>query len=74
MSAKAIREATGKDLLNKHLKSSVAAKCQFAIVNENTKFADLLNENPWLETKVSRKFPPDVLVVCQFTSFFFHRN
>lgn len=55
MSAKAISEATGKDLLNRHLKNSAAVKCQCASVDENTNFTDLLNENPWLGTKVRFK-------------------
>ncbi|KAK6634855.1 hypothetical protein RUM44_000102 [Polyplax serrata] len=51
MSAKAIREATGKDLINRHLKSSATVRCQFAAVDENTNFQQLLNTNPWLEGK-----------------------
>lgn len=54
MSAKAIREASGKDLLNRLLDStSGAAKCRFASVNENTQWNQLLVDNPWLETTVS---------------------
>lgn len=57
MSAKAIREASGKDLLNRLLDgSSGAAKCRFASVNENTQWSQLLVENPWLETTVSDIF------------------
>ena len=52
MSAKAIREATGKDLLNRHLKCSSAVKSRFASVDENTNFTDLLNQNPWLGQEV----------------------
>ncbi|XP_014246746.1 ATP-citrate synthase [Cimex lectularius] len=51
MSAKAIREATGKDLLNRHLSSSSLAKCRFATVTESTNWSDLLNEHPWLKTQ-----------------------
>ncbi|XP_055601325.1 ATP-citrate synthase isoform X2 [Uranotaenia lowii] len=52
MSAKAIREATGKDIINRHLPGSDhgAAQCRFAAVNETTKWAQLVAENPWLET------------------------
>ncbi len=51
MSAKAIREATGKDLLNRHLKST-ANNCRFAVVNEETNFNDVIVKNPWLKTEV----------------------
>lgn len=57
MSAKAIREASGKDLLNRLLDgTSGAAKCRFASVNENTQWSQLLVDNPWLETTVSDFF------------------
>lgn len=52
MSAKAIREATGKQLINKHLGgNTAAAQCRFASVDENTKFAELVANNPWLKTE-----------------------
>uniref|UniRef100_A0A0V0G5Z5 ATP-citrate synthase n=1 Tax=Triatoma dimidiata TaxID=72491 RepID=A0A0V0G5Z5_TRIDM len=51
MSAKAIREATGKDLLNRHLSCSSAVKCRFASVTENTHWKELANEHPWLKTQ-----------------------
>lgn len=52
MSAKAIREATGKDLINRKLTpGSKAAKCRFATVTEHTNWADLVNENPWLSSE-----------------------
>lgn len=54
MSAKAIREATGKDLLNRLLESgSGAARCKFAAVNESTDWNELVANNPWLQTEVS---------------------
>lgn len=54
MSAKAIREATGKDILNRLLDSSSgAAKCQFAAVNSETNWDHLRTTHPWLETSVS---------------------
>lgn len=53
MSAKAIREATGKDILNRLLDSSSgAAKCQFATVNSETNWDHLRTTHPWLETTV----------------------
>lgn len=53
MSAKAIREATGKDLLNRLLDSgSGAARCKFAAVNESTNWNELVANNPWLQTEV----------------------
>lgn len=53
MSAKAIREATGKDLINRNLKSSnlAVSKSRFAVVTEETNWVDLVNENPWLKTE-----------------------
>lgn len=51
MSAKAIREATGKDILNRLLDSSSgAARCQFATVNSETNWDHLKTTHPWLET------------------------
>lgn len=55
MSAKAIREATGKDILNRNLKNVGAATCRFAAVTAETNWSDLLQANPWLESTV-RKF------------------
>lgn len=52
MSAKAIREATGKDIINRHLAVDTAyVKCRFASVNSDTRMLDLVNENPWLKTE-----------------------
>lgn len=53
MSAKAIREATGKDLINRHLKSPqlAHAKCRFATFTEETNWEDLVQQNPWLKTE-----------------------
>lgn len=53
MSAKAIREATGKDLLNKFLKGTASAS-RYAVVNEDTNFNDVVANNPWLSQEVSR--------------------
>lgn len=52
MSAKAIREATGKDIINRHLAGDDhgAAKCRFASVDESTQWSQLVADNPWLET------------------------
>lgn len=56
MSAKAIREATGKDIINRNLGSgTAAAKCKFASVTENTDFSELAAQNPWLLTEVSQQ-------------------
>lgn len=52
MSAKAIREATGKDLLNRFLKGT-AAPCRYAVVNEDTNFDSVVADNPWLKQEVS---------------------
>lgn len=56
MSAKAIREATGKELINKYLEcgnETGTQKSRFASVNETTDWSQLVVENPWLETTVS---------------------
>lgn len=61
MSAKAIREATGKDLLNRFLGANVAAKCRFASVNAETDWDGLVVNHPWLLTdKLVAK--PDQLI------------
>lgn len=52
MSAKAISEATGKDILNRHLNENGAgaAICQFVSVNMETDWEKLAVTNPWLLT------------------------
>lgn len=52
MSAKAISEATGKDILNRHLNQNGAgvATCRFVSVNTQTDWAQLAANNPWLLT------------------------
>lgn len=57
MSAKAIREATGKELINKFLEGGNeigVSKSRFASVNETTDYSQLLAAHPWLETTVSK--------------------
>ena len=51
MSAKAIREATGKQLLNRFLSS--ANICKFAVVNEEDNIEDVFTRNPWIKQEVS---------------------
>ncbi|XP_071577046.1 ATP-citrate synthase [Temnothorax nylanderi] len=52
MAAKAIREATGKDLINRKLPvGTKAAKCRFVLITENTNWIDIVNEHPWLKTE-----------------------
>lgn len=51
MSAKAIREATGKDIINRNLKDSGSAPSRFAAVDAKTDWADLLAKHPWLGTE-----------------------
>lgn len=56
MSAKAIREATGKELINKYLEGGNevgVAKSRFASVSETTDWSQLVADHPWLETTVS---------------------
>ncbi|KAF5304660.1 hypothetical protein FQR65_LT18842 [Abscondita terminalis] len=51
MSAKAIREASGKDLINRHLsKDTAVAKCRFVAVDQQTDLVDLVDSHPWLKT------------------------
>lgn len=52
MSAKAIREASGKSLINKYLGGNNATvQSRFASVDPNTKFAELVANHPWLKTE-----------------------
>ena len=51
MSAKAVSEASGKNLLNSVL--TTAAKSRFASINESSNFDAVLRENPWLANTVS---------------------
>ncbi|XP_063985408.1 ATP-citrate synthase [Diachasmimorpha longicaudata] len=52
MSAKAIREATGKDLINRKLANGTkAAKCRFVQIDETTNWNTAIAENPWLSTE-----------------------
>lgn len=62
MSAKAISEATGKDIINRNLAPLTSAvKCRFASINETTKWDDLLLDNPWLKSE-SLVAKPDQLI------------
>lgn len=49
MSAKAIQEATGKNLLNKFLNHSGYVHSKFVAVDESSNFEQLVAENPWLK-------------------------
>lgn len=52
MAAKAIREATGKDLINRKLSSGTkVAKCRFVPITGDTNWIDIANEYPWLKTE-----------------------
>ena len=52
MSAKAIREATGKDLINRKLAVGTnAAKCRFVSIDETTNWGTLAADYPWLKTE-----------------------
>ena len=51
MSAKAIREATGKKILNNALKGlPVYAPSRFASIDASTDWNTLIRQEPWLET------------------------
>ncbi|XP_042873943.1 ATP-citrate synthase-like [Penaeus japonicus] len=51
MSAKAIREATGKALLQKNLPAGVCAPCRYAAITEDTQWDALATQHPWLLTE-----------------------
>ncbi|XP_063600025.1 ATP-citrate synthase-like [Penaeus indicus] len=51
MSAKAIREATGKALLQKNLPAGVCAPCRYAAVTEDTQWDALATQHPWLSAE-----------------------
>jgi len=51
MSAKAVREASGKDLLNRFL-AATAIPSRFVSVDEKTNLKDLGNQYPWLTSQV----------------------
>lgn len=52
MSAKAIYEATGKDLINRKLSSGTnVIKCRFVTITEEVNWTDIINDHPWLQTE-----------------------
>jgi len=53
MSAKAIREASGKHLLNQFLTAGAAVKSHVAPVTADTDWTALTRDNPWLLSEVS---------------------
>ena len=61
MSAKAIREATGKTLLSNGLASGVAVSARFAVVTPDTNWEELELKQPWLKTEVGAVF---VFIYC----------
>lgn len=55
MSAKAIYEAAGKELLNKFLEgASIKNKC--AVIREDVNWPQLIQDHPWLQTEVIETF------------------
>ncbi|XP_041988811.1 ATP-citrate synthase [Aricia agestis] len=62
MSSKAIHEATGKDLINRHIAPGTAlVPCRFAVFEQGTVWEDELGKNPWL-TKEQLVVKPDQLI------------
>lgn len=52
MSARAIWEATGKDIINRNLKySDGVAKCRFAVYDGSVPWNQLVEKEPWLQTE-----------------------
>ena len=64
MSAKAIDEATGKNLLNKHLEQGVAAPARFAEVTAATDWDALVANHPWLSSQVTGSSVRFLLLTC----------
>lgn len=55
MSARAIWEATGKDVINRNLNySNGVVKCRFAVYDQSLTWTQLVQQEPWLETEVSQ--------------------
>jgi len=71
MSAKAIREAAGKNLLNKFLDSGVAVKSYFATVTADTDWYSLQQEHPWLLSQVCSSYIYTVFARCTQTKSLF---
>lgn len=63
MSAKAISEAFGKELLNKFL-SGTANNSRFVSVKEKTNLNDLSIEHPWLTREVILSIDSSLVTVC----------
>lgn len=59
MSAKAISEQTGKELLYKYIctTSAIQNRFKYARVTPDTDWARLLQDHPWLLSQVSLLFP-----------------
>ncbi|XP_043786013.1 ATP-citrate synthase [Apis laboriosa] len=52
MSAKAIYEATGKNLINRKLSSGTnVIKCRFVTITEEVNWTNIINDHPWLQTE-----------------------
>lgn len=64
MSAKAIYEATLKDLLNRFLCSGAVVKSQFAVIDENSDWQKVVDQNPWLLREVNTFYYFFVTRVC----------
>ncbi|XP_038220971.1 probable ATP-citrate synthase subunit 1 [Zerene cesonia] len=62
MSSKAIYEAAGKDLINRHIAPGTAlVPCRYAVFEQGTIWEDELGKNPWL-TKEQLVVKPDQLI------------
>ena len=53
MSAKPIWEATAKNFLNKYLEPGVAVKSRFAVINADSDWTAIEQDNPWLLSEVN---------------------
>ncbi|CAH4034477.1 ATP-citrate synthase [Pieris brassicae] len=62
MSSKAIYEAQGKDLINRHIPTGTAlVPCRYAVFEKGTIWEDELGKNPWL-SKEQLVVKPDQLI------------
>lgn len=69
MSAKAIYEAKGKELLNKYL-TDEAAKNRFAVVTETVNWDTLTADHPWLLTEVRFTCLPVFFLKLRYYKYF----
>ncbi|KAH9642729.1 hypothetical protein HF086_018475 [Spodoptera exigua] len=74
MSSKAIYEATGKDLINRHIAPGTAlVPCRFATFEQGTIWEDELGKNPWL-AKESEEMYLNIMSGRRSDTILFHHQ